>query len=336
MAQRLSSRRRAQLLAEALRLIEERFGPGTVRRLRAPRSDCSSHAIPSGSLALDLVTGLDGLPRGGVTELVGAETSGKTALLYACLAATQRQGGIAALVDAEGSAEAEALAACGVDLDDLLLVRPASAPDALLLLTILARCGGLDTLGLSSIAALRDLPAGSVRGAADGDLAAPDLARLLARGLRVLTVALKESPTAIVATNDLLPYQPEYRSPGGLALRHHTLLRIMIEPLARLPDAAGGTSGLRVGLTIAKNKVGVPGGRAVVDLLVGYGVDWPGELLRLALDAGLITRQLGGLLYGAELLGRGDHQARQCLERDPDLALALRTAIVATAHSQAA
>src|SRR3954469_10418783 len=126
MAQRLSSRRRAQLLAEALRLIEERFGPGTVRRLRAPRSDCSSHAIPSGSLALDLVTGLDGLPRGGVTELVGAETSGKTALLSACLAATQRQGGIAALVDAEGSAEAEALAACGVDLDDLLLVRPAS------------------------------------------------------------------------------------------------------------------------------------------------------------------------------------------------------------------
>src|SRR5262245_52951457 len=108
MARRLTPHRRARLLADALRTIEERFGPGAIRRLRAaaPR-DPADRAIPSGSLALDLASGLGGLPRGGVTELIGPESSGKTALLYAALAAVQRRGGLAALVDAEGSADAE-------------------------------------------------------------------------------------------------------------------------------------------------------------------------------------------------------------------------------------
>src|SRR5689334_8608783 len=117
MTRRLSPRRRALLLADALRTIEARFGPGAIRRLRAASSrDRTERVIPSGSLALDLATGLDGLPRGGVTELLGPESSGKTALLYSTLAAVQRQGGLAALVDAEGSADAEALAASGIAL----------------------------------------------------------------------------------------------------------------------------------------------------------------------------------------------------------------------------
>ena len=292
--------------------------------------------IPSGSLALDLATGLDGLPRGGVTELLGPESSGKTTLLYSTLAAVQRQGGLAALVDAEGSADPEALAASGIALDDLLIARPASAPDALLLLTILARCQALDALGLASVAALRDLPAGQVRGADDGDLSAPDVARLLARGLRVLTVALADSPTAVVMTNDLLAHLPGYRSPGGLALRHHTLLRVVVEPLALLPDAAGGTRGLRVAMTVVKNKAGVPGGRAETDLLLAGGVDWVGEILDLGLGHGLVIRHPLGLAYGAEPLGRGERQARQRLEDDPALADRLRAAIAAVLRPQAA
>jgi len=94
-------------------------------------------------------------PRGHVTELLGPESSGKTTLLYAALAAAQARGGLAALVDAEESADAEALAACGVAVGDLLIARPASAPDALLMLTILARCRALDALaGLTSTVAL--------------------------------------------------------------------------------------------------------------------------------------------------------------------------------------
>lgn len=326
----LPSDARQRAIDRAVRLVAARFGPEVVRRLQAPRPGRERPVVPSGSLALDLATGIGGFPRGGVTELFGTESSSKTALLHAALAAAQRDGGLVALVDADGSADAEALLGCGVALDDLLLVQPASAPDALLLLTILARCGGLDLLGLSSVAALRDLPAGTVRGAlAGGDLAAPDAARLLARGLRVLTAALTDGPTAVVVTNDLLLPAIEARSPGGWALRHHALLRIAVDPLVRLPDAAGGTRGLRVGLTVVKSKAGSPGGRAEADLLFGSGLDWAGELVRLGAATGVITLSPAGLVFGAAPLGRNATQAGRLLREDRALAAALRAAIVA-------
>src|SRR4051812_31505316 len=127
-------------LVAAFALLAARFGPGVAARLRdATARPPEERVTSSGSLALDRATGTGGLPRGHLSEFVGPPSSGKTALLYAALATTQRTGGLAALVDAEGTADAGALLACGVDLDTLLLARPASATDALLLLTILAR-----------------------------------------------------------------------------------------------------------------------------------------------------------------------------------------------------
>ena len=310
-----------------LRLIEARFGPGVVRRLGEARPSRDDRAVPSGSLGLDLATGVGGLPRGHLTELLGPASSGKTALLYSALAATQHRGGLVALIDAEGSADAEALLGCGADLGDLVLARPTSAADALLLLTILARCGGLDLLALASVAALRDLPLSARPRGALADLRRYDVARLLARGLRVLMAALRDTPTAVVVTNELLPGPPEHRTAGGLALRHYAALRVAVAPLARLPDGAGGTRGLRVGLTVIKSKVGAPGGRAEVDVLVGRGVDRAGELLDLGLAAGVVERHPLGLLHGRDLLGRGTEAARRLLTADPALAEALDAAI---------
>lgn len=335
MAQRTAPKARERRIARALRQIEQRLGPGVVRRLYAHRPNTEALVVPSGSLGLDLATGVGGFPRGRLTELLGAETSGKTSLLYSALAATQQRGGLVALVDAEGSADPDALRGCGIDLRDLLVVRPDSAADALALLTILARCGGLDLLALASLAALRDYPLGVASARSASPLAEArraDLARLVSRWLRTLMVALPGEATAVVLTNDWLPRLPAYCSVGGLALRHYAALRVVAEPLALLPDGAGGTGGLRVGLTIAKSKVGAPGGRAEVELHAG-GVDRAGELLTLGLAAGLVARGSLGLSYGASPLGHSPAAARRRLAGDPVLAEALSAAIVA-AHGR--
>jgi recombination protein RecA len=118
-------------IARALALLEARFGVAIARRLReaVPRQP-EERILPTGSLALDRATGLGGFPRGHVTELIGGASSGKTALLYAALAA---------LVDAEGTAAPDVLRACGIDLDTLVLARPVSATDALLVLPVILR-----------------------------------------------------------------------------------------------------------------------------------------------------------------------------------------------------
>ncbi len=332
-----SASRQARRIETALRAIEARLGPDVVRRLRAaPDRAPAAPAIASGSLALDRATGTGGLPRGHVTELVGAPSSGKTTLLYAALAAAQRSGGLVALVDAEGTADPAALLACGADLETLVLAQPASATDALLLLTILARCGALDLLGFSSIPALRDLPAGRMRPTVDDhSLAAPDAGRLMARGLRVLTAALTTGPTAVIATNELAwvreadgaPDTP--RSTGGRALAHFAALRILVEPLAPLPDPRGGVPGLRVALTVIKHKLGIPGGRAVADLWPGRGLDPAAELLALALAVGVVARDWRGYHADGIALGQRPADAAATLLADPDLATRVRAAVLA-------
>jgi hypothetical protein len=64
-----------------------------------------------------------GLPRGQLSELTGACSSGRMTLLLQLIAATTRRGEIAALVDTLDRLDVASAAAAGVDLDRLLWIR---------------------------------------------------------------------------------------------------------------------------------------------------------------------------------------------------------------------
>ena len=77
--------------------------------------------VPSGIAELDTLTG--GLPRGCLSEICGAASSGRTSVLLAALAsATQRQE-VCALVDTSDAFDPVSAAAAGVDFEKLLWVR---------------------------------------------------------------------------------------------------------------------------------------------------------------------------------------------------------------------
>jgi len=82
-----------------------------------PASEMASSGIPE----LDALTG--GLPRGCLTEICGAASSGRTTVLLATLAAATRRGEFCAVIDANDSLDPQSMAAAGVDLDRLLWVR---------------------------------------------------------------------------------------------------------------------------------------------------------------------------------------------------------------------
>lgn len=74
------------------------------------------------------VTGLDerlggGFPRGQLSEIVGARSSGRMSLLLQMLAAADARGELVALVDVLDMLDVESAAAAGVDLDRLLWIR---------------------------------------------------------------------------------------------------------------------------------------------------------------------------------------------------------------------
>ena len=68
-----------------------------------------------------------GLPRGQLSELTGACSSGRMTLLLQLMAAATRRGEIAALVDTLDCFDVASAAAAGVDLDRLLWIRGADS-----------------------------------------------------------------------------------------------------------------------------------------------------------------------------------------------------------------
>ncbi|MFI5111731.1 MAG: hypothetical protein ACHP9S_02810 [Terriglobales bacterium] len=77
--------------------------------------------VLSGIEALDALTG--GLPRGGLTEICGPASSGRTSVLLAVMAKMTAQGEVCALVDASDSFDPQSAEAAGVELRRVLWIR---------------------------------------------------------------------------------------------------------------------------------------------------------------------------------------------------------------------
>jgi hypothetical protein len=89
-----------------------------------PARDSADDAAiaPSGIPALDARLG-GGFPRGQLSELVGARSSGRTSVLLRTLATATARGELVAIVDALDMLDVGSIAAAGVDLDRVLWIR---------------------------------------------------------------------------------------------------------------------------------------------------------------------------------------------------------------------
>jgi len=98
--------------------------------------------IPTGIPAIDQLTA-GGIPRGTITEICGAESTGRTALMFALLSKATRRGECCAWIDTSGAFDPASAAAAGVDLDRVLWVNcGGNAQNALKSTDLLIQGGG--------------------------------------------------------------------------------------------------------------------------------------------------------------------------------------------------
>jgi len=90
--------------------------------LPAPEPDPEYACGPTGVPALDARLG-GGLPRGQLSEIIGARSSGRVSLLLSMIAAATARGELVALIDALDMFDVESAANAGVALDRLLWIR---------------------------------------------------------------------------------------------------------------------------------------------------------------------------------------------------------------------
>src|SRR5580658_1867423 len=111
--------------------VEKQFGKGAIMSLGEDEEAEPVATIGTGSLALDLATGVGGYPRGRVVEIYGPESSGKTTLALHAIAEAQKAGGVAAFIDAEHAVDVTYARAIGVKTDELLVSQPDYGEQAL-------------------------------------------------------------------------------------------------------------------------------------------------------------------------------------------------------------
>lgn len=248
-------------LEKAVAEIRSKWGAHAIRPL-GQQTPVSRTATGFG--ALDRMLG-GGLPRGRITEISGAPTSGIVTLSFRTMAQAQARGEMAVYLDLEQTFDPHYAARCGVVLDQMLLVRPAKgllqAKQAMRVLEELV-AGGVGVL-------VCDLP-----------LRAPasSTAQILADSLERLLAPLSRSDTALIYLVSHVPSNVPLNVPGTSEsagdvpgdvpwhVPHYATVRLLARRqrwIYRRQDIRGCCVQVRV----LKNKGGPAGSSANVDVI---------------------------------------------------------------------
>ena len=308
--------------------IDKRFGRGAIMRLGDSDTYTPARPIPTGSLALDLALGIGGVPRGRVTEIFGAESSGKTTLAYHVMAEAQKSGGLAAYIDAEHALDPEFARTCGVDTDNLLVSQPDYAEQALEICEYLVRSGAVSIVVIDSVAAL--VPKAELEGDM-GDQHVGLHARIMSQALRKLTAAISRHDTAVIFINQLREKvgviwgSPE-TTPGGRALKFYSSVRI---DLRRGESVKNGSEiiGAHVKARVVKNKVAPPFRLAEYDIMFGEGISQEADLLAIGVDMGHVQKSGSYYFFEDTRLGQGRENAKQFLKENDGIAAKIEALI---------
>jgi recombination protein RecA len=307
-------------LAAAMSQIDRRFGKGSIMKMGETPSRLAIETIPTGAIALDIALGVGGIPRGRITEIYGPESSGKTTLAQHIIAETQKLGGVAAFIDAEHAFDPIYAAACGVNIEDLLVSQPDTGEQALEICETLVRSGAVDVVVIDSVAAL--VPRAEIEGDM-GDAHVGLQARLMSQALRKLSGAVAKSKTALIFLNQLrmkigvMFGNPETTTGGG-ALKFYASVRLDIR---RIESIKSGTDvvGSRAKVKIVKNKTAPPFRNAEFDIMYNEGISREGNLLDVAVEMNIVRKSGAWFYLGDDRIGQGRENAKQFLKEHPEL-----------------
>lgn len=268
--------------------------------------------ISTGSLSLDLATGINGFPRGRIVEIFGREGSGKSTILLHVLKnsiETAPDKGIA-IIDDEHSLDKKYASSIGVPTDKLLISQPDSAEQALDILIDLTSTGEFSSIVLDSVAGL--VPMAEIEGSMDKQHMGLT-ARLMASTCRKLDALAAKSNTLIVFSNQMRDTMGFGKTTaGGNALRYFSSMRVDLKKVKRL-EATDKVIGINTTSNIVKNKCGPPFREAMLTIIFGKGISKENEILDFGAKYGIIEKSGPWYSYGEEKLGQGRMSALQWL-----------------------
>lgn len=305
-------------LDAAIAQIEKQYGKGSVMKLGDNSANMNVETVPTGSLSLDIALGPGGLPKGRIVEVYGPESSGKTTVALHCVAEVQKRGGIAGFIDAEHALDPVYARNIGVDIDNLYISQPDCGEQALEITETMVRSGAVDIVVVDSVAAL--VPKAEI----DGDMGDSHVglqARLMSQALRKLTAVISKSNCIVIFINQLrekvgVMFGNPETTTGGRALKFYSSVRLDVRRTESLKQG-GEIVGNHVRVKVVKNKIAPPFREAEFDIMFGQGISREGDVLDLAVNAGIVNKSGAWYAYEGDKIGQGRENAKTYIHENP-------------------
>lgn len=251
-------------------------------------------SISTGSIAIDFITGVGGLPLGRSVELFGPPASSKTTT--ALMTAANHQKDIIAqnldeyilYMDYEQAMDPEYAKNLGLDTDhdSFIFAQPTLFEDGANFAVSLIRTGKVRVVIFDSVAAMTP---SALMDAEVGKVQVAPQARLMSVLMQQLNPILMDTGTLAIFINHLKekvgiggPAGPVKTTPGGVSLKFYASMRIEYAPISQIKgEVKDPLTGLKKPETVAsnvkvkvvKNKVAPPYKEAVVRVRFGKGFD---------------------------------------------------------------
>ncbi len=294
----------------AIAKLEKEFGKNTITYMDG-NSRLDIKSIPTGSVGLDIATGIGGIPIGRIIEIFGPESSGKTTLCISIIAQAQKQGCSCLFVDTEHTFDPVYATRLGVSLKELMVSQPDYGEQALEIVDTMLRSNAIDLVVIDSVAAL------TPKAEIDGEMGDSHMglqARLMSQALRKLTAIISRTGATVIFTNQIrMKIGVMFGSPetttGGNALKFYASMRLDIRKITVIKNKED-VIGVQTRVKVVKNKVAPPYRQAEFDIMYNEGISKLGELVDYGVKFNLIEKSGSWYAYNGEKIGQGKDSAK--------------------------
>lgn len=253
---------------------------------------------------LDKLSGVGGLPRKKITEVWGAESVGKSTVLFQSIAQAQKDGMRCLFVDAEWGFDTNYAESLGVDNTKLGLIQEEYAEDILNQIFDEIKSEKWDLIVLDSVGAL------SSKWEADkeaGEKAIAPQAGLVAKFCRKVVPQLVLHNVGLVVINHgFIDLMTGVNKPsGGMKLNYHKSFSVRLRVNTKKAVMQGDKKVGKVIIGIVtKNKLSKTEGLEIESSIIfGEGFSASQDLLGDALEKGVITKTGNSYWFKGEKLG---------------------------------
>lgn len=278
--------------------------------------------ISTGSLSLDISTGIGGIPKGRFTELYGSEGTGKSTVAICTSGQVILSGGRVLYIDNESTLDYGLVRAIipNANESNFVVANPTTLEDSLRIALSGIDSGLFDLIVFDSIPALpseEEVEKGLEK---DSMMILPrkvqQLLKLTASKVRTQNVAVLLINQVRDNTNS---YFGGFRTPGGHALKHFNTVEIALTRGKAIENKDKERVGGYTKFVIKKNKLAVPFRSAEFPLLYGAGIDYLRDVLEFASLLGIIKKRGSYLYYNDENIGQGMENASEVLRENPEM-----------------